>query len=212
MRLLHLIVILFIGYANAEQITAKPSVLMKTTFGEVLIELEPQLAPVSVENFLGYVRRGDYDGTVFHRVIPGFMVQGGGHDPDMTLRPDGDTILNEADNGLANVTGTIAMARMAEIDSASRQFFINVNDNTHLDHKSTSCTREQVASVAAARQKGLYKPLACDSYGYTVFGRVVGGMGVIERIAGVETRTVGGHRDVPLEPVLIESVVLIDGS
>jgi len=187
-----------------------PRVLMKTSRGDVVIELNREKAPVSVANFLGYVERGAYDGTIFHRVIPGFMVQGGGFDADMKERPEGETIRNEADNGLANTTGTIAMARLAEIDSASRQFFINVNDNTHLDHKRTSCTREQMADYREARTRGLMKPLTCEGFGYAVFGRVVEGMDVIAEIELVETHSQAGHRAVPVEPVTIESMTILD--
>ncbi|MDZ7684587.1 MAG: peptidylprolyl isomerase [Gammaproteobacteria bacterium] len=138
------------------------------------------------------------------------MIQGGGHNPDMTMRPERQTIRNEADNGLKNVTGTIAMARMSGIDSAARQFFINVADNTHLDHKPTSCTREEVAEVKAARKQGRAKPLTCDGYGYTVFGRVIRGMDVIREMEIRETATRGGHRNVPVEPIVIESMSVID--
>lgn len=186
-----------------------PRVLMKTTMGDIVIELVPTEAPVSVRNFLGYVERGDYDGTIFHRVIPGFMIQAGGHEPSMDIRADGEMIHNEADNGLKNVTGTLALARSEEIDSASRQFFINVSDNTHLDHKPSSCTREDEAARAVARERGLFKPRTCDSFGYAVFGRVVDGMDVVRDIEIVETTSKAGHGDVPVEPIVIESMVVL---
>jgi len=170
---------------------AEPRVRMETSLGGVVLELNRDKAPKTVANFIGYVERGDYDGTIFHRVIPGFMVQGGGLEPDMTIRPDHGTVRNEA-------------------DSASREFFINVDDNTHLDHKPTSCTREEVADVEAARAKGLAKPLTCDSYGYAVFGRVVEGMDVIRDIEFVETTSRDGRNNVPVEPVVIESMKLLD--
>lgn len=197
------------GLIAAGMDEAPPRVLMTTSMGEVTIELDREKAPIAVGNFLGYVERGDYDGTIFHRVIPGFMVQGGGHDPDLSLRTEGETIRNEADNGLRNETGTVAMARMSGIDSASRQFFINVNDNTHLDHKETSCTREDIADAEAARERGLYKPLSCANFGYAVFGRVVDGMDVVHAIEIVETASRDGHDDVPVEPVIIESITLL---
>ncbi len=210
MRRLFLALLLAIpALLHAADLKAPPRVLMTTSMGEVTIELDREKAPIAVGNFLGYVERGDYDGTIFHRVIPGFMVQGGGHDPDMSLRTEGQTIRNEADNGLRNETGTVAMARMSGIDSASRQFFINVNDNTHLDHKETSCTREDIADVEAARERGLYKPLSCANFGYAVFGRVVEGMDVVHAIEIVETTSKDGHEDVPVEPVIIESIELL---
>lgn len=203
--LLGLTLLLLVLVASAE-----PHVLMKTNMGDVVLELDQEKAPISVDNFLGYVERGDYDGTIFHRVIPGFMIQGGGHDPDMTMRRERQTIRNEADNGLKNVVGTVAMARMSGIDSAARQFFINVGENTHLDHKPTSCTREEVAEVQAARQQGRAKPLTCDGYGYAVFGRVVRGMDVVRDMEIRETTVRGGHRNVPVEPIVIESMTVID--
>lgn len=182
-----------------------PRVVLETSMGDVTLELDSEKAPVTVQNFLKYVERGAYDGTIFHRVIPGFMVQGGGYEPDLTLREDDSTVRNEADNGLKNLVGTVAMARMSEIDSASRQFFINVNDNAHLDHRETSCTREDMADVAAARDRGLYKPLTCDSFGYAVFGSVVDGMDVVHAIEIVETQSREDLDDLPVEPVVIES-------
>ena len=185
----------------------EPAVIVETTAGSFTVDLDAEKAPVTVANFLTYVDEGAYDGTIFHRVIPGFMIQGGGHKPDMTEVAEKQTILNEAANGLSNATGTIAMARTDEIDSAGRQFFINVADNSRLDHSPLSCTREQVAAVAAAREKGLAKPLTCKSYGYAVFGRVTAGMDVVHAIEAVATRThISGNRDVPVEPVIIKSL------
>ena len=186
---------------------AAPSVIVETSKGSFVVELDADKAPATVANFLAYVDEAAFDGTIFHRVIPGFMIQGGGHLPDMSELPAKDPVINEAENGLSNLTGTIAMARTDVIDSAGRQFFINVNDNARLDHSAESCTREQVQSVAEARERGLNKPLSCKSYGYAVFGKVTSGMEVVHAIALVPTRThISGNRDVPVEPVLINSV------
>ena len=179
---------------------------IKTSLGSFVVELDEEKAPVSVANFLAYVDAGAYTDTIFHRVIPGFMVQGGGHYRDMSEAEDGETIFNEAANGLKNLRGTIAMARFDEIDSASRQFFINAADNDFLDHKPTSCTREDMAAEAAARARGLRKPRTCDSYGYAVFGRVVSGMDIVDLIEFTETRDVASHQDVPVVRVVILSI------
>jgi peptidyl-prolyl cis-trans isomerase B (cyclophilin B) len=158
-------------------------VRLVTTLGEIMLELEPQKAPGTVENFLGYVRDGHYDGTLFHRVISGFMIQGGGFAPGMNERPTaGDNIRNEADNGLKNVTGAVAMARRPDPHSASAQFFINVSDNAFLD----------------------FKAKTDDGWGYCVFGRVVEGMDVVSRIEESATATRAMHGDVPVEDVLVE--------
>jgi cyclophilin family peptidyl-prolyl cis-trans isomerase len=149
-----------------------------------VIELYPEKAPKTVENFLQYVKDGFYDGTLFHRVIPGFMIQGGGFTKDFQEKKTRAPVRNEADNGLKNTTGTIAMARTAEPHSASAQFFINVNDNRDLDFRFPT-------------QQG---------YGYAVFGKVVKGMEVANAIVKVPTGVgPGGHRDVPVKPVFIES-------
>jgi peptidyl-prolyl cis-trans isomerase B (cyclophilin B) len=161
-----------------------PVVVMETSKGAITIELNPDKAPVTVENFLGYVDQGAYDGLIFHRVIPGFMIQGGGFDPDMNQRRSGETIRNEADNGLQNERGTIAMARTSDPHSASNQFFINLADNDFLDHSGKNP----------------------QGWGYCVFGRVVDGMDVVDAIATVKTTTRGMHENVPVEPVMIESV------
>lgn len=183
-----------------------PQVVIDTSMGKITVELDPARAPVTVKNFLSYVDAGAYDGTIFHRVIPGFMIQGGGFTRDLQELPDGETIRNEADNGLKNVEGTIAMARLPDVDSASRQFFINVNDNVHLDHTSESCTREELQAFAAASEKGLYKPLACKGFGYAVFGHVVAGMDVVHAIEIVETHSDRGYDDLPVIPVVINSI------
>jgi cyclophilin family peptidyl-prolyl cis-trans isomerase len=163
---------------------ANPQVEIRTSMGAVTLELYPENAPVTVENFLQYVRDGHYNGTIFHRVIPGFMIQGGGFAPDMREKATRAPIKNEAGNGLRHAAGTVAMARTPDPHSASAQFFINLTDNPALDFRAP--TR--------------------DGYGYCVFGKVVMGMEVVNRIAKVATGTKASHSDVPLKPVVIESV------
>jgi len=155
-------------------------VVLKTSLGDIQIELFSEQAPVSVQNFLTYVKTGFYNGTIFHRVIPGFMIQGGGMTPKMQEKPARPPIKNEADNGLKNTRGTLAMARTQIKDSATAQFFINLVDNDFLDHGERD-------------------------FGYAVFGKVVEGMDVVDKIAAVPTGSSGMHQDVPLKPVLIES-------
>lgn len=161
-------------------------VTLKTNYGDIVIELNTEKAPVTCENFLKYVKSGHYNGTVFHRVIKGFMIQGGGLTADMEQKETLDPIKNEADNGLSNDRGTIAMARTAEPHSATAQFFINTVDNDFLNF----------------RNKGY------DGWGYCVFGKVVQGMDIVDRIEDVKTdnRKFAPYRDVPVEPVVIESV------
>lgn len=163
---------------------AKPFVEMQTNKGIIVIELNEEKAPGSVANFLRYVNEGFYDGTIFHRVIPGFMVQGGGFTADMQQKETHETIKNEANNGLKNTVGTLAMARTPNPHSASSQFFINVKDNAFLDFKSETP----------------------QGWGYAVFAEVVEGMDVVNTIVGVKTANKGGHQDVPVEPVIIEKV------
>jgi cyclophilin family peptidyl-prolyl cis-trans isomerase len=163
-------------------------VVMKTSLGDIKIELFDDQAPETVKNFLSYVNDKFYDGTVFHRVIPNFMIQGGGYDKDLKQKPTKPPIRNEATNGLKNVKGTIAMARTAVVDSATSQFFINVVDNAFLDHRDSSP----------------------QGYGYAVFGKVVEGMDVVLKIAQVPTQRVGMHEAVPKEPVVIESVRVVE--
>jgi peptidyl-prolyl cis-trans isomerase B (cyclophilin B) len=165
-----------------------PSVLLETSKGEILIELDAAKAPVSVENFLAYAREGFYDGTIFHRVIKGFMIQGGGMTADMQQKATKAPIKNEASNGLKNKIGTIAMARTQAVDSATAQFFINTADNKFLDHGGSS------PSV----------------FGYAVFGKVVDGMDAVWAIEQVATGTTGGHQDVPKEAVTINKVTIIE--
>jgi cyclophilin family peptidyl-prolyl cis-trans isomerase len=173
----------------ASSVTAadNPVVVMKTNMGTIKIELDAAKAPVTVKNFLGYVNDKFYDGTVFHRVIPKFMVQGGGFEPGMKQKKAGAPIKNESGNGLANARGTIAMARTSDPDSATAQFFINVVNNAFLD-----------------------KANAGDGVGYCVFGRVIEGMDVVDKIVKVETANKGGHANVPVQDVIIESVRLAD--
>jgi len=157
-------------------------ITLSTSHGDIAIELHADAAPATVDNFLAYVDDGHFDGTIFHRVIPGFMIQGGGFTADMHQKPTRAPIKNEADNGLKNARGTLAMARTSDIHSATSQFFINLTDNTFLDH-------------------------GARDFGYAVFASVVDGMDVVEAIAGVATGTRGGHGDVPIEPVTIEKAV-----
>lgn len=161
---------------------------MKTSQGNITLELYADKAPVTVENFLQYVRDGHYNGTIFHRVIPGFMIQGGGFEPGMKQKATRDTIKNEADNGLANETGTIAMARTPDPHSASSQFFINVANNSFLNY-------------SAPNPQG---------WGYCVFGKVVEGMDVVNRIQHVKTGNSGFHQDVPVEDVVIETASIVE--
>ena len=166
---------------------ANPKILLDTSKGTITLELFNQNAPGSVENFLSYVKAGFYDGTVFHRVIPGFMVQGGGMKGDMTEKPTRAPIRNEASNGLKNLRGTLAMARMGDPHSASSQFFINVSDNASLDHHAESD----------------------QGWGYAVFGKVTSGMEVVEAIVSVPRGDYGPHQNVPTEPVLIKRASVI---
>ena len=159
-------------------------VIIRTTFGEITLELDAERAPKTVENFLNYARSGYYDGTIFHRVIDNFMIQGGGFDTEMRQKEAGEPIENEADNGLKNDFGTIAMARTTDPHSATAQFFINVKDNDFLNH-------------TAKNMQG---------WGYTVFGKVIDGADVLDKIRAVPTGSQGPHQDVPKEPVIIESV------
>jgi cyclophilin family peptidyl-prolyl cis-trans isomerase len=164
-----------------------PVVLMKTSMGDIKIELDKAKAPVSVDNFLGYVNDKFYDGTIFHRVIPAFMIQGGGFDKDMTQKKTKAPIKNEAGNGLKNTNGTIAMARTSDPNSATAQFFINTKDNAFLDHKNDTA----------------------QGYGYAVFGKVVDGMDVVKKIEEVQTTTKMPYENVPVTPVVIESVRVV---
>ncbi len=181
-------------------------VIMETTYGAITLEVNTDKAPATAANFLQYVDQSGYDNTIFHRVIDGFMIQGGGHYRDLTESPSGPSLFNEADNGLRNEVGTIAMARMSEIDSATNQFFINVADNPRLDHQPTSCSRADEAAAAARAERGLFKPKRCKSFGYAVFGRVIDGMTVVKTIEQVATDAQGGFFDAPKEPITIISI------
>lgn len=161
---------------------------LNTNHGTITLELNAEKAPITVENFIQYAKDGFYDGTIFHRVIDGFMIQGGGMMPGMVEKQSRDSIKNEADNGLSNVLGSVAMARTPDPDSASAQFFINVKDNNFLDFRSATP----------------------DGWGYCVFGQVTDGMDVVEKIKKVATSTSGHHQDVPVEDVVLESVEVSD--
>lgn len=190
--------------AEQEQVLEKnPQVLVRTTLGDFTLELDQVNAPITVANFLAYVDKDGFRETIWHRVVEGFMIQGGGHRVNMTEIDSKPEITNEADNGLKNVTGTIAMARQDKIDSASRQFFVNTNNNVFLDHTAGSCTREDETKYAEALQRGLYKPKTCKSFGYAVFGKVVGGMEIVRRIEFMPVTKRGGHENVPIDPVMI---------
>ncbi|HWX11954.1 MAG TPA: peptidylprolyl isomerase [Trinickia sp.] len=161
---------------------------LQTNHGVIKLELDAEKAPKTVENFLNYVRKGHYDNTVFHRVIDGFMIQGGGFEPGMKQKPTDAPIDNEANNGLKNVNGSIAMARTNDPHSATAQFFINVNDNDFLNHSSPTP----------------------QGWGYTVFGKVVEGLDVVEKIKKVKTGSKGFHQDVPVDDVIVEKAVVVD--
>lgn len=163
-----------------------PVVLMQTNKGNITIELDAENAPISTENFLSYVNDGSYAGTIFHRVIPGFMIQGGGFTAEMQQKATKGEIKNEATNGLKNLRGTLSMARTQVVDSATCQFFVNLTDNDFLDHKGA----------------------APHTYGYAVFAKVTDGMDVVDAIAGVATGNHGMHQDVPQEAVIIESATV----
>jgi peptidyl-prolyl cis-trans isomerase B (cyclophilin B) len=161
-------------------------VIIRTTFGEITLELDAEKAPKTVANFLEYAREGYYDGTIFHRVIENFMIQGGGFDTSMVQKPTKDSVENEADNGLKNDFGTVAMARTMEPHSATAQFFINVKDNDFLNHSGKNM----------------------QGWGYTVFGKITEGSEVLEKIRAVATTSKSGHQDVPVDDVIIESVTV----
>jgi cyclophilin family peptidyl-prolyl cis-trans isomerase len=158
-------------------------ITISTNHGDIVVELFEETAPISSENFRQYVTEGFFDQTIFHRVIPNFMIQGGGFTADMSQKAARDPIKNEADNGEKNLRGTLAMARTQVVDSATSQFFINLRDNNFLDHGGRD-------------------------FGYAVFGKVAEGMDVVDAIAAVQTGNHGGHQDVPVEPVVIESVTI----
>ena len=163
-------------------------VIFKTNYGDITVELNYDKAPKTAENFALYVKDGFYDGTIFHRVIENFMIQGGGFEPGMAQKETRETIENEADNGLANDFGTLAMARTMDPHSASAQFFINIKDNDFLNHTAKTS----------------------QGWGYAVFGKVVEGMDVVDKIKNQATTMKNGHQDVPVDDIVIESAVLTD--
>jgi len=180
--LLFLFATFFITMVCGNTVTAaaqNPQVVFSTTKGDMVIELYVDKAPISVKNFLAYVDNGFYDGVIFHRVIPGFVIQGGGFSPEMAKKTTKAPIKNEADNGLKNLRGTLSLARTQVVDSATTQFFINLQDNAALDHQA-------------------------GNFGYAVFGKVVEGMDVVDTIAGVPTSNHDHYRDVPTIPVIIK--------
>jgi len=185
-----LLMLLMLAAAMAAPVgAANPQVKLETTQGTIVIELDAAKAPITVGNFLQYVKGGFYDGTVFHRVIPSFMIQGGGFAANMEQKPTREPIVNESANGLINTRGTVAMARTPDPNSATAQFFINLKDNAFLD-----------------------KAKAQDGYGYCVFGKVIKGMSVVDAIAAVKTGTVGGNQDVPVQPVVIKKASVVSAS
>jgi peptidyl-prolyl cis-trans isomerase B (cyclophilin B) len=167
-------------------IPGETMITLQTTYGDITLELDSENTPITTENFLAYAKSGFYDGTIFHRVINGFMIQGGGFDENMQQKKTNATIPNEADKGGPNLTGTIAMARTSDPNSATCQFFINVADNKFLDHKSKTP----------------------DGWGYCVFGKVTSGMDVVNKIKAVKTARRMGHQDVPVDPVVITKVIV----
>jgi peptidyl-prolyl cis-trans isomerase B (cyclophilin B) len=162
---------------------------IETSKGTIVAELDADKAPDTVANFVSYAKKGYYDGTIFHRVIDGFMIQGGGFTKEMEMKKTDASIKNEADNGLKNAKGTLVMARTSDVNSATSQFFINLVDNDFLDHRDTTS----------------------QGYGYAVFGKVVEGMDVVEAIGKVKTGNVRGFGDVPLEGVVMEKVTVVEG-
>ena len=170
--------------SRAQAAGGHPVIKLQTSLGDIVLELDAEKAPVTVENFVRYVKDGHYDGTIFHRVIPNFMIQGGGFDADMKQKETRAPIKNEADNGLKNDKYTIAMARTSEPHSATAQFFINVEDNPELDHRDDSA----------------------EGFGYCVFGKVEDGMDVVDKIRKLKTKAQGEHEAVPLDMVVITNV------
>ena len=160
-------------------------IILDTNMGEIHITVDAEKAPITAKNFTDYVEEGFFDGTIFHRVIPNFMIQGGGMTEDMQPKQSNDSIKNEADNGKKNLRGTLAMARTSEVDSATSQFFINLADNHFLDHGGRD-------------------------FGYAVFAEVVSGMDIVDSIATISTQMSNGHQDVPSEAIIIEDVEIIE--
>ena len=187
MRILLMALMLVLGSASAaDEAGGNPRVVLETSAGNITIELAATEAPLSVANFLQYVQAGFYSGTIFHRVIPDFMIQGGGFTADMTQKETRSTVRNEAGNGLKNLRGTVAMARRAEPDSATAQFFINLTGNDFLDHQNDTPA----------------------GMGYAVFGHVTEGLEVVDKIAATTTTSVGPMSDVPAQPIVIKRATL----
>lgn len=182
-----LILSALLGLAAVSAHAANPHVLLKTSSGEIEVEVFLDKAPTSALNFLKYVRDGQYQGTIFHRIIPGFVVQGGGLLPDMSEKPVKSSIVNEAKNGLSNARGTLSMARTMAPHSAGAQFYINLSDNVRLDYREDS-------------PRG---------WGYAVFGRVVRGMDVVDKMAQAPTGNAGEHQNVPQTPIVLEQAALV---
>lgn len=187
MKILSIISIIFLSCLMTFSALAGTKVLMKTNKGDITLELADDKAPITIQNFLNYVNSGFYDGLIFHRVIPNFMIQGGGFDSAMNQKETQQPIKNEADNGLKNKRGTIAMARTTNVNSATSQFFINSVDNDFLNYTSST-------------QQGM---------GYAVFGEVIDGMDVVDAISAVQTTNRNGFADVPSDSVIIEKVSII---
>lgn len=186
-NLITLIFIALISFNTYAENTMNPKVKLSTSMGDIVLELDAEKAPISVENFLNYVKNGHYDGLIFHRIIPAFMIQGGGMEPGMKERPNLSPIENEADNGLKNDKGTLAMARTNDPHSATSQFFINLKDNDFLNHTGKD-------------PRG---------WGYAVFGKVVEGTEVVDAMGTVQTGNAGGHQDVPnVDVVLVKAEVV----
>lgn len=179
-----------LGSAGPADAQDNPIVVLETSLGSMTIELFRDRAPITVDNFLGYVEDGFFEGTIFHRVIPNFMIQGGGLSPTLVEKATRPAIRNEAANGLTNDRGTLAMARTPVVDSATAQFFINLVDNPFLNHSGTDP----------------------QNYGYAVFGRLTEGLDVLDGIGAVRTQRQGPHQDVPVEPVVITSVTVQKGT
>jgi len=176
-----------LSFGFGEKVISTQYVELETSSGKIVVEVDHENAPISAKNFVSYVKDGYYDNTIFHRVIPNFMIQGGGFEAGMKLKVSNDPIINEATNGLKNTRGSIAMARTSEINSATSQFFINHRTNEFLDHKGT----------------------APRTFGYAVFGKVVDGMDIVDKIAAVSTAKVGYHANVPQDDVMIKQARLL---
>lgn len=186
-RVVMVVLVLLLAAGSSLAVDPLPRVKLSTSKGDIVLELNRAAAPKTVDNFLATVEEGHYDGTIFHRVIAGFMVQGGGFDANMQRKATRPTVPNEADNGLSNKIGTIAMARTQDPHSASAQFFINVKDNDFLDHRGKTT----------------------QGWGYCVFGKVIEGMKVVQAIENVQTTTRSGMQDVPQTPVVIEQATVV---